>query len=117
MQPGVITLGTTFTLDRNLSAFMPYNVQVAAYNRYTVSIANFMYDSTTGVVANYGRFVDVMTSEGGKEVLGWPLLCTAVSIFLYTRYPHTWVLLNKHYAQHLHWDVRAQTLALYISPV
>eukprot|EP00731_Ephydatia_muelleri_P032224 Em0023g731a len=62
--PGVITLGTTFTLDRNLSAFMPYNVQVAAYNRYTVSIANFMYDSTTGVVANYGRFVDVMTSEG-----------------------------------------------------
>ena len=66
VQPGVITLGTTFTLDRNLSAFMPYNVQVAAYNRYTVSKASFMYNSTTGVVAIYGPLVDIMTSEGGK---------------------------------------------------
>ncbi|KAL5457549.1 hypothetical protein EMCRGX_G034820 [Ephydatia muelleri] len=72
--PGVITLGTTFTLDRNLSAFMPYNVQVAAYNRYTVSKASFMYNSTTGVVAIYGPLVDIMTSEG---VPGSPTNVTA----------------------------------------
>ena len=66
VQPGIITLGTTLTLDRNLSAFMPYNVQVAAYNRYTVPPSKNMYNPATGVVAFYGPLVDVMTSEGGK---------------------------------------------------
>ena len=75
VQPGVITLGTTFTLDRGLSPFMVYNVQVAAYNQYTVALASFMYIAATGVVAFYGPLVNVMTTEGGKEVPRWPLVC------------------------------------------
>ena len=66
VQPGVITLDTTLTLDRSLSPFSVYNVQVAAYNQYTVSRQDFMYNSTTGIVAFYGILVDVMTTEGGK---------------------------------------------------
>ena len=70
VQPGIFTLGTTLTLDRNLSAFMPYEVEVAAYNRYTVPPFEWMYNQTTGVVTFYGLTVTFMTSEGGKKVLG-----------------------------------------------